>query len=200
MLYHKGDESRDAFRVRSLHEPRGSRAHDSARRHQAAYRGTPQTSRVESTQAGAEAQTKALYEAFRLGPRLSVLVFARFSHLAGDLGKSQALSNNSGCEFAETITVVHILPMIEAESLLVNVAEQVKRLDADIGTAQPALQQTPEVLQAVSVHIPDGVGFSVIDKVMSKFSAESKVPDGFIGEDVRAGFNSVANVVLQVQP
>ena len=43
--------------------------------------------------------------------------------------------------------VVHALPVVVAEGLLVKVAEQVERLDADVCAVNAALQQRPEVLQ-----------------------------------------------------
>ena len=38
-------------------------------------------------------------------------------------------------------------------SLLIDIAEQVEWLDGDIGTADSALQERPEILQAVRVYL-----------------------------------------------
>jgi hypothetical protein len=41
--------------------------------------------------------------------------------------------------------------MIEAKCLLIEVAEQVKRLHADVGSRKRPLQQNPKVLQPIRV-------------------------------------------------
>jgi hypothetical protein len=38
------------------------------------------------------------------------------------------------------------VPLIERESPLVQIAEQVERADADVGAGQAALEQAPEIL------------------------------------------------------
>lgn len=42
------------------------------------------------------------------------------------------------------------LALIEGEHALIEVAEQVERLDADVRAVQPALQQRPEVFDGVA--------------------------------------------------
>src|ERR1700730_18156255 len=113
-------------RVRTLHGASGSRACGASRRHKTTRRETPQTGREEPQQARAEAKSQT-YEAFRLGPRCNVLVALRFfTHLTGDLGKSQTLANNLRSQRA--VTVSHSDPVIEPKGLLVHVAEEMERL------------------------------------------------------------------------
>jgi hypothetical protein len=50
--------------------------------------------------------------------------------------------------------------------LLIEIAEQVEGLDADLGVLDPALQQAPEVLDAVSVHVAPHIGLSMIDDLV----------------------------------
>src|SRR5580698_5478956 len=139
--------------VRTFHEPRGQRACGAPQRHKTTLRGTPQTGRREPKQTWTKAKSSP-QEAFRLGPRGKVLVGIRFfTHLAGDFSKGQALSYDARGEFAKAVTVIHILPIVEPEGLLINVAKQVKRFDANVRSAEPALQETPEVLHPVRVDI-----------------------------------------------
>jgi len=51
----------------------------------------------------------------------------------------------------------------------------VKRLNADVGAVQAALQQRPEVLDEVRVDVPVHVGDSVIDGAMVEVLVESGV-------------------------
>jgi hypothetical protein len=160
-------------RVRTLHEPRGPRACGASQRLTATHRGRPQANRRKSEQTGTQAKSQA-YEAFRLGPRGNVLVGIRFfPHLAGDFGKGQTLPNNARSEFAEAVTVIHILPIVEPKSLFIDVAEQVEGLNANVGSTETALQETPEVFHAVRVNISANVFLSVIDNVVRVLASSS---------------------------
>jgi len=187
-------------RVRPIHESRGPRACGAPQRLKRTHRRGPQTDRREPQQARTKAKSEA-QETFRLGPRLSVLVVLRFFvHLAGDFGKGQTLSNDLRCESVEAVTVIHALPMVEAEGLLIHVAEEVERLDADVRAAKSALQETPEILNSVGVDIALGVGFGVVDEVMDVVSLKPEVGVSFIGEKMRAGFDVLANGHVQASP
>ena len=126
------------WRVRSVHGSRGSRACSATQCYKRTPRRTPQENRAESKQAGAKTKTKS-QETFRFGPRFKVLVGARFLHLAGDFGKGQTLPHDSRCEFAEAVTVVYIVPVVESKRLLVDIAKQVERLDANVGPVRRRL-------------------------------------------------------------
>ena len=58
------------------------------------------------------------------------------------------------------------LPMVEPERLLIDVAEQVEGLSADVGSCQAALEQAPEVLHPVSVDGAPDVFFGVVDDLV----------------------------------
>ena len=74
--------------------------------------------------------------------------------LAGDFIPGEALAHHLGQRQFEAVEIVHVFPVVVAERLFVDVAEQVEGLDADIGSVQSALQQAPEVFQPVGVDIP----------------------------------------------
>src|SRR5439155_21053144 len=64
----------------------------------------------------------------------------------------QPLADHGPYHVEEALAIVG-LPAIEAERLLIKVAEEVERLDADVGAPDRALEQAPEVLQPVHVHV-----------------------------------------------
>jgi hypothetical protein len=60
-----------------------------------------------------------------------------------------------------------IPPVVKAESLLVQIPEQVERLDADIGAVDGTLEQAPEVLQAIRVNNAIDVLLSMVDNLVN---------------------------------
>ena len=79
------------------------------------------------------------------------------------------------------------LPLVEAIGLLVEVAVEVERLDADVGTAEGALEQAPEVLQPVgvdpAVDVPDGV----VDSLMRIVALQAVVARQVVAVEGGAG-------------
>jgi hypothetical protein len=107
------------------------------------------------------------YFTLGLGPRFprsgldSRLRFC-FVKLAGEFGIGQTLANLANYRSANR-SASFILRVVEPASLFVDVAEQMERFNADIGSVQRPLQQTPEVLHPVSVDIAVGVLNSMVD-------------------------------------
>ena len=66
------------------------------------------------------------------------------------------------------------LRVVEAKRLFVQVAEQMERFDAHVGALHGALQERPEVLQAVGVDLPVHVGFGVVDDVVDVAALSSR--------------------------
>jgi hypothetical protein len=60
-------------------------------------------------------------------------------HLAGDLGPCQSLADDLSNSKVKPVTVSHVLAIVKAERLFVNVAEQVKRFHADVSSVQATL-------------------------------------------------------------
>src|ERR1017187_2624093 len=81
--------------------------------------------------------------------------------LAGQMFVGQSLPGDLGERQHEASVIVHVFPIVVAERLLVQIPEQVEGFHGNVGAVQPALEQRPEVLQAVgvdlAVHIPHGV-------------------------------------------
>jgi hypothetical protein len=73
------------------------------------------------------------------GPRGSRALVGFRPFLARQFIEGETLADDLANHVAETLCVIHRLAVIEAESLFVNVAEQVERLDDHVGTADSAL-------------------------------------------------------------
>ena len=106
--------------------------------------------------------------------------------LAGELGVSQALSYNLAHKAAEAVAIVQGQAVVVAENLLVNIAEQVEWFDRNVGPAQAAFQQPPEVLDPVGVNVAVDVGLHVIDDFVVIVGLEPEVGLQLVGEDVSA--------------
>src|SRR5208337_4442409 len=72
-----------------------------------------------------------------------------------------------------------------------------KRLHANVGSRNPALEQRPEVLQAVSVYAAIYVLSRVVNDLMSVFTCQSFVGHEGIGIESRASSNVLAYFLLQ---
>src|SRR5438132_435466 len=79
----------------------------------------------------------------------------------------QTLPNNPAYCQIEAVTVVHFLAVVITESLLVKIAKQVERLNADIRPLDTTLHKTPEIFESVSVNVSLRVSFRVIDHVVN---------------------------------
>ena len=69
--------------------------------------------------------------------------------------------------------------------MLIEVAEQMERLNADIGALDPALEQTPEVFHCVGVDVSVHVFDRVINDGVLIIGVEPFVGFQFIAEDCR---------------
>ena len=106
----------------------------------------------------AQARPKAKGQIFRF-PRPCRLVLRGCAHRvrasADQVLVHKPLSSDLRNRQAEALRIIHrfpvdILPVVEAESLFVNVAEQVIGFDAHVGSIDSTLQEAPEVLQIKS--------------------------------------------------
>ncbi len=89
----------------------------------------------------------------------------------------------------EPSTIMGQLPKVAPKHLLIQIAEQVERFHAHVGSLQPALQGTPEILESVGMNAAMHVTFSMVND----FTHEILVLQSFIGhervsEDRASGF------------
>lgn len=94
--------------------------------------------------------------------------------LTDQLAIGQATTRDRGKGDGEAVSIVD-LPSIEPEGLLIEVAKQMEWFDTDIGTLEPALQQTPEVLDGVGMHVSFDIRDGVVDDLMGIFTVKSTV-------------------------
>jgi hypothetical protein len=81
--------------------------------------------------------------------------------LAGQLIEREPFSNDTGDGGAESLSISQF-PIVKSERLLVQIAEQVKRLHRNVRAVDSALQERPEILQPVRGGPAGGV-FSRVD-------------------------------------
>jgi len=62
----------------------------------------------------------------------------------------QTLADDVVSQSQESLTIAH-LPVVETEGFFIQVAEQVERLNADVGAPDCALQEAPEIFAAVRI-------------------------------------------------
>lgn len=111
------------------------------------------------------------------------------------VGEATARDGFEGAQ--EPAPVVH-LAVVEAEDLLVEVAEKVERLDADIGALEAALQEAPEVLDAVGVGVPPDVLGRVVDDAVDVLLLEAVVGRECVGVDAGARLDGGADLRMKV--
>lgn len=80
-----------------------------------------------------------------------------------------------------------IAPMVVAEYLFIEVAEQMEWLDTDIGSTEAALEQTPEVLKPIGVNLSANVAFRMVNDLMGEVRFQSFVGQQLVGIERRAG-------------
>jgi len=81
---------------------------------------------------------------------------------------------------------VRVFPLIEAEGVFVEVAEQVERINGDVGAFDAAFEQAPEVFKSVGVNAPVNVGFHVVNKGVLVVGGKLPIGGKGVGENLRA--------------
>src|SRR5712664_3594390 len=64
--------------------------------------------------------------------------------------------------------MVFLGAIVVAEHLLVEVSEQVERLDVDVCSLESALEKAPEVFQPVGVNLSVNVAFGMVNRLVNK--------------------------------
>src|ERR1051326_248280 len=110
----------------------------------------------------------------RFGPRFSRNgLRGRFSHLASHLRKCEALASNLAEGKLKAFRIGNFAffgsAIVVAEHLFIDVPLKVERLNRNVGSAQSALEQRPEVFDALSVNL----SANVFDGMVHNFVCES---------------------------
>lgn len=123
----------------------------------------------------------------------------RRTHLASDFGIGEALSDYVRGNVLETKSIVSQFPEVEAEHLLIQVAEKVEGFHAHIGSLDSALEETPEVLKSVSVNLPVNVLLGMVDYLMLEILVlQSLIGEKRIGIDRAACLDVTPNLGLKM--
>lgn len=153
-------------RVPKIHESRGSAHVCSARGNQTAGSRIQEIGKSESEQARTKKEKAESYPAFRR-PRAKRYrlagSFRLFILLRRQFSVGETLADDLRAEQAKTVAIVHWIflcgAIVEAETLFIQVPEQVKRFNAHIGSVQSTLQQRPEIFNSVCVNLAAHVSF-----------------------------------------
>ena len=103
----------------------------------------------------------------------------------------------------KTVTIANEMVFLGAivipEYLLIQVAEQVERLDVDVRSLESAFEQTPEVFEAVGMNLPINVAFSMVNRLVSEgLVIQPLIGQKCVGVDRTVCFDVSANLRLQV--
>src|ERR1017187_54890 len=182
----------ETFRgVQSVHEFCRAPYGYSKNRNTTARSGVQETGRSEPAQARTETEGQA---AFRFPRPCRLEDFAwSLRLLANEFGIGEALPCNLRHGHTEPLGISHgfsigVLAVVVAKRLLIDVPEQMERLYADIGPVQATLQETPEILHRVRMHVAIHVLHGMIDNGVLVVFAQSVVGLQFIAEDCCASF------------
>lgn len=97
------------------------------------------------------------------------------SHRSVSSLKSATLPAQSGLHRQADCLIVFRSAVVVAEHLFRHVCVMVEWLNADVGSIQAALQQTPEILNSIRVDVRPNVGFGVVDDFMDVLSGQEPI-------------------------
>ena len=106
---------------------------------------------------------------------------------------SEPLANNAPCCALKPPAVISLAGIVP-EGLFVQVAEQMERLDVNVGALDGALQETPKVLNPVRMNLAVNVPFGMVDDPMYVVVSEVIVRPQRVSVDLRARDNVLSNV------
>jgi len=162
------------------------------------------TRRVEGHTRNARAEAKG--QAFRFprpwrSPSRLDSCRLRRSSLSSKFLPGQPLSCDLPDGKIEALSIVQlvafgVLPIVVAESLLVQVPEQVEWFNADVCAVQPALQKRPEILHTVGVNVPANVLNGVIYNLMLEL-VQALIRLQGVGIQCRSSFDVLADFRLK---
>lgn len=188
------NETKNKFGVRRLHEAHGQSPF------RATFRNSEASQEVQKRRAAQARPETEIY--FRRFPRpwRENLIRARFPYrinLVDQFLVHDPLASDPLYGFAKSVRIAHFSAVVVTEYLLIQVTEQVKRLDADIGSVRATLQETPEVLQSVCVYVTANVFNGMVYHFVCVFAFKANVGQERIGEDCTSGLDVFTDLALQ---
>jgi hypothetical protein len=132
---------------------------------------------------------------FNFLPRLCRLKI--LTTLTDQIHVFQTLPNNA-TNSRYKATSIGVLALIEPESLFVEVSEQMKRLDINVGSFDRALEQAPEVFQPVRVNVALSIANRMVDDLGNIILVHADIGAKRIGMQFRAFQDVLAHVALHL--
>jgi hypothetical protein len=93
--------------------------------------------------------------------------------------------------------VVHILAVVVAKRLLIEVTEEMERLNTHIGSIDAALEQTPEVLKAIGMNPPVDVLHGMVNNLMGIVAGKTFIGEKEVSIESRTSLDMLADLSLQ---
>ncbi len=116
---------------------------------------------------------------------------------ACEFAVGEALPGNLTHGQRKALSVVFVLAIVEPENLFVNVAFKMKRLYSNVGSAQAALQQRPEVFKAVRMNATTDILFGVVNHIMHDAGMQLVIAHSVIRVNRRTILNVIQDRILQ---
>ena len=107
--------------------------------------------------------------------------------------EGDAFSEDLRDDLRETARIVYIVAVVVTEGLLIKVTEQMKRLNRNVGSADTALQETPEVLNAVCVDSALGIAHRVIDDRIGIVLRQPFIGEWFVSVERSTSFDVLSD-------
>jgi hypothetical protein len=98
----------------------------------------------------------------------------------------------------ESESIVSQFPKVIPEHLLIQIAEEMESLNANVGALELALEQAPEVFESIGVNLPVNVAFGMVNNlVLESLMLESLIGQERIRVDRAASFDVSVNLSLE---
>lgn len=91
---------------------------------------------------------------------------------------------------------VIIFAIVETKTLLIDVTEEMERFDANIGSANRALEQAPKVFDSIGMHVATDICFHVVDDVVGVFLIKTDIRGKLIGEKLAFRLDGFSDLTL----
>src|ERR1700726_699829 len=93
--------------------------------------------------------------------------------------------------------VIRELAIVVAKRLLIQVAEQMERFNADIRATDPALEQAPKVFESVGMDTTVNISLRMVNHLVRVVASQTPIGEQRIGVERGFGCDVVPNMLLQ---
>src|SRR2546428_3186926 len=134
---------------------------------------------------------------FRL-PRGSLVGQARRrTDLASYFHIGQALSEKVRSDMLKASAIVRQFPEVVAKHLFIQIPEQMKRFDAHVGALNAALENAPEIFEAVGMNAALHISASMVNDAVLVMMLQALIGHERIGINGASGLDILLDLLLQ---